>query len=268
MSDRAVLRALLEAKELGKNCVLATIVNDRGSVPRHAGTKMLIYQNGEILGTIGGGEVENRVISRVPELLQSGIPELVHYNLNNPAEGDPGFCGGQMDIFLEPSVPDPSILVIGCGHVGQALVELAHWLGFYVVACDDREELCNAQTTPYADKYVVAYPERIADLVPIHTQTYIVAVTRNATLDAEILPPLLKTIAPYIGVIGSRRRWASTCKLLSEKGICADDLARVKSPVGLEINAETPHEIALSIMAEIVKQLRTVQNKITGLQEV
>jgi xanthine dehydrogenase accessory factor len=165
-------------------------------------------------------------------------------------------CGGQVDIFMEPIMPDPTVLVIGCGHVGQAVADLAHWLGFYVIVSDDRADLCNSDVIPHADEYVVVPPAEVANAAPIHRRTYVAAVTRGVPLDVQMVPALLDTPAPYIGVIGSRRRWATTVKQLKEQGVPEDDLARIHAPIGLELNAETPREIAVSIMAEIIGQMR------------
>lgn len=252
MSDREILEAVLEARRTGKKAVLATIVRDQGSVPRHAGSKMLVYPDATIIGTIGGGEMESRVIAALPELLKSGIPSILHYELAEPSRGDPGVCGGQVDIFMEPILPDPAVLVVGCGHVGQAVVELAHWAGFHVTACDDRADLCNAEATPFADEYLVIPAAEVAEKAPIHSRTFIAIVTRGVPFDVQMLPALVKSEAPYIGVIGSRRRWATAAKQLADRGVAESDLGRVHAPIGLELNAETPREIAISIMAEII----------------
>ncbi len=255
MSDRELYEAILKAKQGGQSVILATIIHDQGSVPRHIGSKMLLGADGAILaGTIGGGEMENRVIQEALDLLKKGQPGTLHYELAEPSRGDPGVCGGQVDLFLEPIMPDPTVLVVGCGHVGQAVVELAHWLGFHVTACDDREDLCNPQAVPFADKYVVCQPEDITANTAIHAQSYVAVLTRGVPFDVAMLPQLLETPAPYIGVIGSRRRWATTVKKLTEKGFDETALARVHAPIGLELQAETPREIAVSILAEIIAQ--------------
>ncbi len=256
MFERVILEAILEAKRVGTKAVLATIIRDQGSVPRHAGSKMLVYPDGRIVGSVGGGEMENRVIAALPDLLASGVPSILHYDLAEPSRGDPGVCGGQVDIFMEPILPDPTVLVIGCGHVGQAVVELAHWVGFRVIACDDRADLCNPQATPYADEYLVIPASEVAGKAPIHARTYIASVTRGVPFDVEMLPALLKSEAPYIGVIGSRRRWYTASKELSGRGVSDADLQRVHAPIGLELNAETPREIAVSILAEIIAAQR------------
>jgi xanthine dehydrogenase accessory factor len=256
VSDRDVFEAVLKAGQNGQAVVLATVIRDKGSVPRHAGAKMLIYPDGTAVGTIGGGELESRVMAGAPALLESGRPAVLHYELADPMSGDPGVCGGQVDIFLEPILPDPTVLVIGCGHVGQAVAELAHWLGFRVIVSDDREDLCNAEVIPDADEYLVVPPKEVAGSAAIHARTYIAAVTRGLPIDVVMLPALLQTPAPYIGVIGSRRRWAVAVEQLKEQGIDEDALRRVHAPIGLELSAETPREIAVSIMAEIIAQLR------------
>lgn len=243
---------MLAAKRRGEPVVLATIVRDQGSVPRHAGTKMLVHPDGAITGTIGGGEMESRVIAEALALFESGQPVITHYELAEPSRGDPGVCGGQVDVFLEPIMPDPTVLVIGCGHVGQAVAELADWLGFYVIATDDRADLCNPGVVPHADEHVVAPPAEIASRAAIHSRTYIAAVTRGVPLDVAMLPALLETHAPYIGVMGSRRRWATAAEQLRAQGVDEATLARVHAPIGLELHAETPREIAVSIMAEIL----------------
>ena len=253
MSDVEVFEALLQAKRSGRSVVLATIVQTSGSVPRHAGSKMIVDGAGNILaGTVGGGEMENRVLAQASDLIANGQPDLLHYDLVDPDEGDPGVCGGQVDIFMEPIMPDPTVLVVGCGHVGQALAELAKWVGFRVVVSDDRADLCSQEVIPDADEYLVCPSNEIAERLTIHAQTYIASVTRGVPFDVVMLPALFKTEAPYIGVLGSRRRWTTTMKELKEQGIPEETLARVHAPIGLELEAETPREIAVSIIAEII----------------
>jgi xanthine dehydrogenase accessory factor len=258
--DKSIYEAILEAKRSGQTIILATVIRERGSVPRHAGAKMLVYPDGRILGTIGGGEVESRVIAEALELLPDGSPRVVEYKLVDPATGDPGVCGGEMEFFLEPILPEPTVLVIGCGHVGQAVADLAHWLGFRVVVTDDRPELCTPEIIPHADEYLPVPGAEIAKAFAIHSQTYIAAVTRGVPEDTQALPALVDSPAAYIGVIGSRRRWATTVEELRAMGVDEAKLKRVHAPIGLEIEAETPREIAVSILAEII----AVRNGGTG----
>jgi xanthine dehydrogenase accessory factor len=251
------LAALEERNELGALC---TVVRSQGSTPRHATSKMLVYPDGQIVGTIGGGEMESRVIAEARQAMQDGSTRLLSYSMTDPSRGDPGVCGGQLEVFVEPVLPRPTIVVIGCGHVGKAVAWLAHWLGFRVVVTDDRAEFCTPQATPGGDAY---YPVGMHDLprqMQINPWSYLVLTTRGANVDVQGLPALLDTPAAYIGVIGSKRRWATARKGLLEQGTPEEKLRRVRSPMGLELNAETPEEIAVSIMAEILM----VKDKGTG----
>ena len=250
--DRHLLHEVLAARETGEAVVLATVIKARGSVPRHSGAKMLVYEDGRIRGTIGGGEMESRVIAAALECLQEGRPRVLPYALVDPKRGDPGLCGGEVEIYLEPYLPPATLLVIGCGHVGKAVASLAHWLGYYVVATDDRAELATPENVPDADLHLAGHIDEVLEKYHIHRNTFIVLVTRNVGLDRQILPRLVNTPAPYIGVMGSQRRWAETRKLLLADGCSEADLARFHSPIGLELNAETPKEIALSILSEVV----------------
>lgn len=248
----SVFQALADLELQNNAGALCTIVRSRGSTPRHTGSKMLVYPDGSIVGTVGGGEVENRVIAEAKQAITDGNPRLLEYNMSDPSRGDPGVCGGQLEIFVEPILPKPTLVVIGGGHVGKAVVHLAHWLGFYVVVNDDRPELCSPQAVPGADRYILALMAELPDHIEITPWTYLVLTTRGANVDVEGLPVLLDAPAAYIGVIGSRRRWMTARKQMIEKGIPAGKLDRIHSPIGLELNAETPEEIAVSILAEII----------------
>ncbi len=248
----AIFRALAEIEQQQGSAALCTVVRSQGSTPRHVGSKMLVYPDGHFIGTIGGGDLEHRVLDEAWMALADGQPRLLHYNMADPARGDPGVCGGQVEIFVEPILPPPMIVVIGAGHVGQAVAHLAKWLGFRVAVSDDRAEFCNPQTVPEADAF---YPVRMEELprhLTIDRRTYLVLTTRGASVDIAGLGPLLDTPAAYIGVIGSKRRWATTARALREKGIPEEKINRVHSPMGLELQAETPEEIAVSILAEIL----------------
>ncbi|MCU0481416.1 MAG: XdhC family protein [Anaerolineae bacterium] len=255
--DTAVIQALADAQKTGEPVALATVIHTQGSMPRHAGSKMLIRANGETIGTIGGGAMEAKVIQAGLEALRTGTPKLETYTLNNLDDGDPGICGGTAQIFIEPYHPPKTVVIIGGGHVGVAVAGLAHWMGYKVVLSDDRAEYCNPSLVGGLADYVVCMPQDVPQYVTIDAQTYIVAVTRGLPIDLALLPALLTTPAPYIGVIGSRRRWALTYKALSETyPLTDDDLKRLHAPIGLEIGAETPKEIAVSILAEIIMHQR------------
>ncbi len=251
-----ILTELMAAQAAGEAVVLATIVRAQGSVPRHAGAKMLVYEDGRISGTIGGGELEARVKTKAKEALGDGRSHTLAYSLVEPQKGDPGLCGGTVEVYLEPYRPPATLFVVGCGHVGQAVADLGHWLGFRVAVTDDRPELAALEQIPNADVYLPGSIEDALAAHPITSNTFVTLLTRSVELDRQILPLLTKTPAPYIGVMGSRRRWIATQKLLREDGLKEKELQRIHSPIGLELNAETPKEIALSILAEIVMLYR------------
>jgi len=252
-----ILAELLEAIQRRRPVVLATIVATDRSVPRRPGSKMLVYADSSTSGTIGGGEMEARVIIEALATLASGKPRQLAYSLVDAAAGDPGVCGGTVELFLEPHMPQPTVYVIGVGHVGQAVVELAYWLGYRVAAWDDRSDLATSIDNPTAGVEVLS--GSIHDALatnPIDEHTMVVMATRNVGLDVEILPPLLASAASFIGIMGSQRRWEITREKLAAAGETEANLDRVKSPIGVEISAETPVEIAVSILAEIIAHQR------------
>lgn len=248
----SVFQALAELESKNEAGALCVVVRHKGSTPRSAGSKMLVYPDGSIVGTVGGGEMENRIIAEALQAIRDGRPRMLEYSLTDISRGDPGVCGGQVEVYVEPLQPRPTLVVIGAGHVGKAVAHLAKWLGFYVVVNDDRPEYCRPEAVPDADEYLpmpmAALPERLK----ITPATYLVLTTRGMNIDVEGLPALLDTPAAYIGLIGSQRRWALARKTLLERGVPAEKLDRVRSPIGLELNAETPEEIAVSILAEII----------------
>jgi xanthine dehydrogenase accessory factor len=213
---------------------------------------MLVYADGRIEGSVGGGEMESRVIEVAIKTMTEGEPRMLTYSMAEPQRGDPGVCGGQVEIFVEPIQPKPLLVVIGAGHVGRAVAHLARWLGFRVAISDDRPEFCTPESVPDADAYYPVPMENLPENLKITPWTYLVLTTRGVPVDVKGLPALLETPAAYIGVIGSRRRWATAFEELLESGVPEERLSRVHSPMGLELNAETPEEIAVSILAEII----------------
>lgn len=256
----SIWRAIAELEESNQAGILCTIIRSQGSTPRHAGSKMLVFPDGHIAGSIGGGELESRVISTAIEMIGDRQPRILEFSMSDPERGDPGVCGGQVEIYMEPILPKPTLVVVGAGHVGRSVAHLAHWLGFKVVVSDDRPEYCDPELIPEAEEF---HTGPLADL-PAHVQitdwTYLVLTTRSVDIDVPGLPRLLDSPAAYIGVIGSRRRWETTREQLKDKGLPEDRINRVRSPMGLDIAAETPEEIAVSIMAEII-QLRAVKTQ-------
>ena len=247
-----IFRALAEVEKNNESAALCTVVKSIGSTPRHVGSKMLVYPDKKFLGTVGGGDLENRVLNEALLAIGDGQTRLLSYTMADPSRGDPGVCGGTVEVFVEPILPAAMIVVIGAGHVGKAVVHLAKWLGFRVAVSDDRPEFCNPEATPGADAYFPVPMGELPDHLRINNQTFIVITSRGSNVDAQGLPGLLEADAAYVGVIGSQRRWLTTVKALKAKGVSDEKIARVHSPMGLELNAETPEEIAVSILAEIL----------------
>jgi xanthine dehydrogenase accessory factor len=257
---RSIYDLVSEMQKKGEKGALCTIVNSSGSIPRHDASKMIVYENSSIFGSVGGGETEYRVIQEALQAIGEEKARFLEYKLVNPAEGDPGICGGTVKIFIEPILPQPLIVVIGAGHVGKAVIHLASWLGFRTYVSDDRKEFCNPEAVPGADGY---YPVNISDLptsFTVTSQTYFILTTRGLNIDVEGVPALLDTPAPYIGIIGSKRRWIFAKKKMLAMGVPEEKLKRVHSPIGLELGAETPEEIAVSILSEVL----IVKNQVSG----
>jgi len=206
-----------------------------------------------MVGTIGGGCYENDAFWKAREAITSRKPELVHYELSDDFAQETGLiCGGQMDVYIEPIEPSPELYVIGAGHVGFHLARLAHEVGFRVHVVDDREKFANAERFPTAVEIVVedipAWIARAA--IPAHG--YAVIVTRGHTNDLDALRALAPRELRYLGLIGSRAKVARIFDALSEEQMPADLLTRVHAPIGLDIGAVTPQEIAVSILAELI----------------
>jgi xanthine dehydrogenase accessory factor len=254
----SVLHELVAAVDAGEPVVLATVVGTCRSVPRHAGSKMLVRPGGRHCGSIGGGAVEARVVADALAVLTREEPKLMHYALRGGPGSDGGLgpCGGELTVYLEPHVPPPTVLVVGCGHVGRAVADLAHWLGFRVIAADSRAEMVTPDLLPGADLRLAGPIEDVLRQTRITAATSIVVTTSSVEADVAALPLLLATPAAYVGVLGSRRRWQATRRELVARGLPEDALGRVKSPVGLDLGAETPREIALAVMGEIVATRR------------
>ncbi len=254
-----VMAALASALEASEPVVLATVVKTNRSVPRRPGSKMLVRVDGTSFGSVGGGEMEARVLREAAAALIDGEPRLLNYQLVDPSTGDPGVCGGEATIYLEPHMPDPKLLIVGAGHVGQAVAELADWLDFDTLVWDDRDEILD--DLPALDAAVATYGS-IGDVLAANPLTHrdaVVIVTRNVSVDLEVLPALLRTTAGFVGLMGSTRRWQTTRTALAESGVSTEDLDRVKTPIGVEINAETPAEIAVSVLAAVIAQRRSPQ---------
>ena len=214
-----VIQSLAELSKTGKTGVLCTVVKTKGSTPRKEGSKMLVFPDGTITGTVGGGEVESRVIKEALDALSTGETKIVAFDLVDPEKGDPGICGGRLEVFIDPlGIPD-QIVVVGGGHVGKAVAHLAKWMGYNVILTDDREEYCRPEAVPDADQFILCKLEDLTRYLDISDGTAVVLATRNHKVDISGLPEILSKPIGYIGVISSKRRWKMTKEQLLNAGI-------------------------------------------------
>jgi len=251
--NREVFAAVADALERGEPAALVTIVATRGSTPQRVGAKMLVFADGRIVGTIGGGCYENDAFWKAKDAIGTRAPLLLRYELSDDFAQETGLiCGGQMDVYIEPIEPSSELFIIGAGHVGFHLARVAHEAGFRVHVVDDREKFANAERFPTAAEVIVAdIPSWVArGTIPPHG--YAVIVTRGHTNDLEALRALAPRELRYLGLIGSRAKVARIYDALTEDRMPAESLARVHAPIGLDIGAVTPQEIAVSILAELI----------------
>ena len=250
--DEAVYQAILEARRENQAACVLTIVEVRGSTPREVGAKMLLRADGSTVGTIGGGGLEAAALADARAALSSGTSRVAEYSLRGENEADLGICGGEARVFIEVLRRKPTLLIAGAGHVAQPLAELGYLLGFRTVVVDDRAEFVNTTRFAHADELVVTSFEGLLERVVITPQTFVVIVTRGHRHDKLVLRQVLTTPAAYIGMIGSRKKVRTVFEHLLADGVPGERLAQVYAPVGLRTGGQTPAEIAVSIMAEIV----------------
>ena len=248
-----VYQEIVQLRQQGRKGALATIINVRGSIPSFETAKMLVRDDGSIAGTIGGGCVEAEVWQAAREIMQTEKPRTLTFNLNNNPNHDTGLvCGGTLEIYIEPVLPVSTLYIFGAGHVAWSLYKVARLAGFEVVVTDDRESYANRERFSearevYADEY-----ERVMPQLAVGETSYIVIVTRGHRDDMRVLRWAAETQARYIGMIGSQRKTIAIYKELEKEGMAAEKLARVHAPVGIDIGAITPEEIAVSIVAEMI----------------
>ncbi|MCS7177995.1 MAG: XdhC/CoxI family protein [Anaerolineae bacterium] len=247
-----VYQAILDALRAGKAGAVATVVEVNGSAPRGAGAKMLVLADGTTVGTVGGGGVEARVIEEARTAIAEGRSREVVYHLRDPARGDPGICGGDLRILIEVLPHRPTLLILGAGHLGQAVAELGAFLGYRIVVMDERPGMATPERFPWAEQWITGDLAEEVERFPVDAHTYVIMVTPHHTHDAAILAALASRSPAYVGLVGSRRRTTLTFQQAQELGVSPAWLERVHTPIGLDIGAETPREIAISILAEII----------------
>lgn len=256
-----VYQELVNAIAKGERAVLATIISSHGSTPRKAGAKMLIKEDGSFVGTIGGGGTEYKVVQKVGEVVKSGKPQIVRFDLSGKDGTLQMICGGQMEVFLEPILNAETVYLFGAGHVAQCTATMAKMLGFDVVVIDPRPEYNNSDRFPDADSRITEDWKEAFSRLNIEENSYVVIHTIGSVVDEKCLEFALTTPAKYIGMLGSKRKAIEIKKNLQEKGLPQEKLDKVHSPMGLDIGAESPEEIAVAIMAEMTQMRRRGQTR-------
>ncbi len=259
MKSRSIFEAALEAEARGDRAALVTVVSTEGSTPQKAGARMLVHADGRIVGTIGGGCLEAEMTWRAREAIEGGRPKLVSYDLTPEQAGEDGLvCGGRMQVFIEPIEGTPVLCLFGAGHVAQPLARMAKACGFRVELVDDRVKFANAERFPEADLIVVDSFTEAAAKMTLGPNSYAIVVTRGHKGDGEALRAVLGRGLRFVGLLGSRPKVVHIFAALRDEGVSAEELAGVHAPLGLEIGAQTPEEIAVSILAEMIAVRRGV----------
>ncbi|MDX1984411.1 MAG: XdhC/CoxI family protein [Bryobacteraceae bacterium] len=248
-----VYEELVRLRRSGQKCAIATIVQVNGSVPSYQSAKLLVREDGSMAGTIGGGCVEAEVWNAAREVMETEKPRHLTFSLGQDAAYDNGLiCGGQLNVFVEPVLPQPFAYIFGAGHVSKSLSKVATLAGFATVVIDDREMYANRERFPEADQVHAGDYESIFPKLEINESSYIIIVTRGHRDDMRVLRWAVGTRARYVSMIGSKRKTISVVKELEKEGIARESFDRIFAPMGLEIGAITPEEIAVSVVAEMI----------------
>jgi xanthine dehydrogenase accessory factor len=237
----------------GVSFALATVIDHSGSSPRKAGAKMLLRGDSTILGSIGGGRIEAETIEAAKAALAEGTPRTLSFVLTE----EHGFvCGGAMTVYVEPHGNAPRLVLFGAGHVGKATAVLAKECGFRVTVVDERPEFVNQEAIPCADELLCCQVGEALARLRLDSNSFVVIATPGHLHDFAAVLGALKSEAGFIGLVGSRRKRQALLQTLTENGVTAEEQTRVITPVGMEIDAETPEEIAVSIVGQLIQKRR------------
>ena len=255
-----IYEEIVALRRQGRRGALATIINVRGSIPSFNTAKMLVRDDGSIVGTIGGGCVEAEVWQAAREVMEEEKPRTLTFNLNQNPKYDTGLvCGGTLEVYVEPVLPIPVLYLFGAGHVAYNVYKVAKLAGFDPVIVDDRESYANAERFPDAREVIAEDFDRATAKIAPNENSYIVIVTRGHRDDMRVLRWAVQTEARYVGMIGSKRKVITIYKELEKEGLSPRLFEKVMAPIGLEIGAVTPEEIAVSIVAELIARKRNVE---------
>jgi len=252
-----IYEEVVRLRRLGQKCAMATIVQVNGSIPSYESAKFLVREDGSMLGTIGGGCVEAEVWNVARDVMQTERPRHMNFSLGQDAAYDNGLiCGGQLSVFVEPIVPQPRVFIFGAGHISKSISKIANMAGFASVIVDNREAFANRERFPEADEIFAEEYEDVFPKLPVRDTSYLVVVTRGHRDDMRVMRWAVGTNAKYIAMIGSKRKVIGVVKELEKEGIPREAFERTFAPMGLDIGAITPEEIAVSIVAEMIATRR------------
>ncbi|MGB9067988.1 MAG: XdhC/CoxI family protein [Candidatus Acidiferrales bacterium] len=255
-----IFEEIVRMRRAGERGALATIVHTNGSIPSYESSRMLVREDGSIAGTIGGGCVEADVWAAAKEVIELEQPRKMTFNLNHEAEYEAGLiCGGTVEIFVEPILPQPKLYIFGGGHISTAVARVATGAGFAIGIADDRVAFANPDRFPMATEIYTTYEDAYQKIQP-GASSFVLIVTRGHKDDMRVLAWAVRTAARYIGMIGSKRKVISVYRALEREGYSAAEFERVHAPVGLDIGALSPEEIAVSICAELIAVRRNAKN--------
>ncbi len=253
-----IYKKILELRDQNKPAALVTVVATKGSTPRDAGAKMLVCADGTVYGTIGGSAVEAMLIEEAKKCIRSGEYKTEWHDLDDKEKQDTGMiCGGKMEFFIEPMMPAPHVYIFGGGHVALPLARFASQIGFSYTIIEDREEFAQKERFPDARDIIITSAADINENILFKESDYIAIVTRSHDLDYESLKVVLNSEVKYIGLIASKIKKKQIFARLKEEGFPEEKINQIHSPIGLDIAAQTPEEIAISILAELIQ----VKNK-------
>src|SRR5437660_1016970 len=255
-----IYEELVRLRRLGQKCAIATIVQVNGSIPSYESAKLLVREDGSMVGTIGGGCVEAEVWNAAREVIETEKPRHLNFSLGQEAAYDNGLiCGGQLNIFVEPVGPEPRAYIFGGGHVSKSISKVATIAGFATVIVDNREAFANRERFPEAEETYAEEYEDVFGKLTVTSSTYVIIVTRGHRDDMRVLRWAVTTPARYIAMIGSKRKTISVVHELEKEGFARELFEKVFAPMGFEIGAESPEEIAISVVAEMIAVRRAPQ---------
>ncbi|MEZ5352024.1 MAG: XdhC/CoxI family protein [Bryobacteraceae bacterium] len=248
-----IFEEIVALRKKGQKCALATIVEVNGSIPSYESAKILVREDGSMIGTIGGGCVEAEVWTAAREVIEKEQPRHLTFSLGQDAAYDNGLiCGGQLNVFVEPVIPQPRAYIFGAGHISKSLSKVATIAGFETVVIDDREQFANRERFPEAAEVYSGEYEEIFPRLEVNSSSYLIIVTRGHRDDMRVLRWAVGTPARYVSMIGSRRKVLGVMKELEKENIPRERFDGLHAPMGLEIGAISPEEIAVSVVAEMI----------------